>query len=264
MKLLSSILALGLITSLAHADLGWGWGLRVSLARGLACKSKPCTSSASAPDKPGGKKIALTFDDGPSAVFTPQVLDILKKHGVKATFFLLGKNVASNKALIRRALDEGHVVGSHSWDHPSFWTLTRDQVDHQILDTEKALNDVGVKPEFFRFPFGNSNQYALDLLKSRGYKVVGWNIDSCDWGFSKAGVLAADTNKNCSGMNVQVTEAHPYLLKQLTSRNGGIVLMHDVQKVTAENLDQLLTELENDSYEFVQINNAEVFPLLNQ
>lgn len=247
-----------------HAQAGWAWDLKVAFARGIGCGTSKCTSATQAPDKVTPKKVAFTFDDGPSATLTPKVLEILKKHSVKATFFILGKNVASNSALIRRMVDEGHIVASHSWNHPSFWKLNETNSSTEINTTHQAFLDIGLDVQYFRYPNGNSTEYADSVLKNKGYKVVGWNVDTCDWGFNKAGVLSGDNNKICNGSTAVVKDAKSYLLDKITSRGGGIILMHDVQKVTVDNLDYILTELKDMDYEFVNVDDARTFPLLNQ
>ncbi|GAA3686611.1 peptidoglycan/xylan/chitin deacetylase (PgdA/CDA1 family) [Yimella lutea] len=98
--------------------------------------------------------VALTFDDGPSAL-TPQVLRVLAKHNVKATFFMQGSHVAANPALARRVAREGHTIGNHSYSHPNFTSLTPEQADTEITSTNAVIQSVtGVKPVLFRYPFG--------------------------------------------------------------------------------------------------------------
>lgn len=266
----SSLKHLGLLftTSLLfslQANAGW-WEIKVAFAKSVGCKTNDCSShgSSAAPDKLPTKKIALTFDDGPSAEQTPRVLQILAKHNIKATFFVLGKNVANNKALLRKMVEQGHVVGSHSWSHPNFWKLSERQTSDEILSTERALGEVGIKPVYFRFPNGNSTGYAMNLLEQRHYTVTGWNVDTCDWGFSSSGVLSAQNNKICNGVERSVSDVKRYLLEKITRRGNGIILLHDVQKTTVDNLDSILTTLENDGYEFYQVDDRSVFPLLNQ
>ncbi len=243
---------------------GYASGIHLWFSQNVGCHVKPCNYSVAPPDKITSKKIALTFDDGPSAETTPAILDVLDKHHIKATFFVLGKNVAGNEALLQRMKSRGHIIGAHSWNHPSFWSLNKEEIDQQIMKTESALAAIGIYPKFFRFPYGNSNEYAQALLRKLGYKVVGWNVDTCDWGFNKSGVLSSQNNKICNGSTATVTDALPYLFNKATARQGGIILMHDVHEVTARNLDHLLTELEYQGYDFVQVDDPAVFPLLNQ
>lgn len=263
MKLHFSILATSLVLS-SFVQAGWFWDLKVTLRSGIGCASKPCTQSYKTPDKVTHKKISLTFDDGPSSSLTPKILEILDRHEIKATFFVLGKNVKGNEKLLKSMVEQGHIIASHTWSHPSVWATNAQTVKAEIENTEKALTKIGIKPVFFRFPNGNSTEYSTKLLKSKGYKIVGWDVDTCDWGFNTDGVLPAGTNQICNGVNADVNDAQSYLLKRITSRNGGIILMHDTQKTTADNLDAVITDLKYQGYEFVLINDQEVFPLLNQ
>jgi peptidoglycan-N-acetylglucosamine deacetylase len=259
---LSFLTSFFMVSSSFAGLIPWDW--RVAFSKNIGCKVKPCTGSYSSPDAPSGKKIALTFDDGPSSIYTPQILEILDKHRAKATFFILGKNIEGNQDLIREIYRKGHLIGNHSWNHPSFWSLNKNEIDVQVWKTDRALFNIGVRSEYFRFPNGNSNQYTLDMLKSKGYKVVGWNVDTCDWGFNKDGVLPASSNKICNGVSATVNNAPEYLLQKVTSKGGGIILMHDVQKITASNLDWLMTQLEQQGFEFVLLDDKRVFPLLNE
>jgi peptidoglycan-N-acetylglucosamine deacetylase len=268
MKLFSLVSILVFVSALLNsipAHAGW-WEIKVAFAKSIGCKTSKCTShgSTAAPDKLEKKKIALTFDDGPDSQLTPRVLEILQKHNIKATFFVLGKNVAANKDLLKQMVAQGHVIGSHSWSHPNFWELNERDTSEELLSTEKALGEIGVKPVYFRFPNGNSTGYALNVLEKRKYIVTGWNVDTCDWGFSSAGVLSAQNNKICNGVEKSVSNVRKYLFEKITRRGSGIILLHDVQKTTVDNLDSILTELQNEQYEFYQINDQQMFPHLNQ
>lgn len=104
----ASFLAGTFLNLSANAFIPWEW--RVGFAKGLGCQTKPCNTSTQVADKVENGKIALTFDDGPSSQNTPLVLDILARHNVKATFFVLGKNIQGNEKLIKRMVQEGHLV----------------------------------------------------------------------------------------------------------------------------------------------------------
>lgn len=237
---------------------------RLQIVKSWFCKTSGCSDNSKAPDAVQFKKIALTFDDGPNPETTPKILAVLKKHNIKATFFVLGKNVESNHSLLRKIVSDGHIVGSHSWNHPSFWKLTSNEISHQINDTENALLEAGIRPRYFRYPHGNSTSVANGLLRAKRYKVVGWHVDTCDWGFNENGVLSAANNQICNGSEKTVTNAFGYLLGKIQSRKGGIVLMHDTMAITARYLDRILENLEAQGYEFVTLDNTDVFPLLNQ
>ncbi|EAF5923950.1 polysaccharide deacetylase family protein [Listeria monocytogenes] len=191
-------------------------------------------SSVKVPEVPKAKtnkRIALTFDDGPSASVTPGVLDTLKRYDVKATFFVLGSSVVQNPGLVKRELDEGHQVGSHSWDHPQLTKLSKQEVYNQILQTQKVVFDqTGYFPTTMRPPYGAVNKEVAEEI---GLPIIQWSVDTEDWRNKNAGVV---TQKVLAG-----------------ATDGAIVLMHDIHKTTAASLDETLKQLKSQGYEFVTI-----------
>lgn len=131
---------------------------------------------------PEVKQIALTFDDVPDPRFTPKVLDILRKQGVKATFFVVGSRANKHPALLRRIHEEGHLVGNHSYSHPQFKNKSVKQFQNEILRTERIIQKtIGYRPKFIRPPYGEINEEQLKWSKLYQYKIVNWNVDSLDW-----------------------------------------------------------------------------------
>ncbi|KAI9291968.1 glycoside hydrolase/deacetylase, partial [Neoconidiobolus thromboides FSU 785] len=129
--------------------------------------------------KPG--VVALTFDDGPHDN-TPQILDVLSKKGVKATFFFIGSNVAGKEAIVKRAYDEGHQIASHTWSHPGLPELSADGIKEEMQKTEDALEKAfGKKVRYMRNPRLEENQVAMDTLNGMDYVQVGVNLDTNDW-----------------------------------------------------------------------------------
>ncbi len=128
------------------------------------------------------KKLALTFDDGPS-VLTDMLLDLLGELGVKATFFWLGRNIKEFEAVTRRACAQGHTFGNHSFDHADFTTIGADQVlREQIRETQRIYRDtLGTEPSLVRPPFGRITDELIGVLKGMGMKIVFWSVDSGDW-----------------------------------------------------------------------------------
>lgn len=131
---------------------------------------------------PVKKQIALTFDDGPHATSTPQVLDILKANDIKAAFFLKGKNIAGHEAIIRRMTAEGHIPGNHSFSHRNtFGFYTTSRVMDELKRTEDLVEKVtGKKMKLFRPPFGVTNPNIARAARLLDYTVVGWSIRSLD------------------------------------------------------------------------------------
>jgi peptidoglycan/xylan/chitin deacetylase (PgdA/CDA1 family) len=128
------------------------------------------------------RKVALTFDDVPDPRYTPQVLDVLKKKNVTATFFAVGTRSLKHPDLLRRIQREGHDVGNHSYSHPDFSKLPLDEVKRQITRAETIIsNIIGYKPKLVRPPYGEIIPEQLEWAKQQGYTVVNWDVDSQDW-----------------------------------------------------------------------------------
>lgn len=123
--------------------------------------------------------VALTFDDGPHAEFTPRLLDILERYQARATFFMLGEAAQQQPELVRRVAEAGHTIGNHSWDHPSFPLITSHERRAQIRACERALAPYGQR--LFRPPCGQQSVAScLDALRL-GYKVITWDLEVGDW-----------------------------------------------------------------------------------
>ena len=157
---------------------------------------------------PGGpRQVALTFDDGPSVPYTGQVLDILRKNRVRATFFLCGENAARYPDLVRRIKAEGHEIGNHTYSHPYLYLMGRARIADEIDRTQDVLQRIsGRRPRLFRPPFGVRWFSLWPLLRERGMTMVLWSI----WG------------RDCRPGASDIAQA---TLAQL--RPGGIILLHD-------------------------------------
>ncbi len=126
--------------------------------------------------------VSLTFDDGPDTAITPGVLDILKQHDIKGSFFFMGGRIDLNPQIVRRAYDEGHLILNHSWNHPDFTKEDPAEVRKQIVRTEDRIKGIiGMKPTFVRPPYGAVDERVLPAFTGTGNKAVIWSIDSMDW-----------------------------------------------------------------------------------
>ncbi len=126
--------------------------------------------------------IALTFDDGPHPIYTPQILDILKKHGVKGCFFMMGKHVEAHPDIVKRMNEEGHELGSHGYSHRMMPLLSADALKDEIEKTDDAIKKItGERASYFRPPYGFYNEAVRREALSRGYAFVLWNVSSKDW-----------------------------------------------------------------------------------
>jgi polysaccharide deacetylase family sporulation protein PdaB len=183
------------------------------------------------------KLIALTFDDGPNPVTTPQILDLLKKYDAKVTFFVLGKQVDRFPDVVKRETKEGHEVANHTYNHICFnKNIRSDVITKEILRAEKSIQAVtGKKSPWFRPPQGHYNDLVVHSVKKNGYTVVmwSWHQDTKDW--SSPGV-------------------HRIVNKVLrNARNGDIVLFHDYSTQTVEALKKILPELKKRGFRMVTI-----------
>ena len=126
--------------------------------------------------------VALTFDDGPDPVFTPLVLDQLGRHGVRATFFLVGHRVAAHPDIVRRVLSEGHAVGSHTWSHPEPGALTWPRLWRDVVTGRRALDDVvGHRTSLFRPPLGHLDHATTTAVRLARLQPWLWTTDPRDW-----------------------------------------------------------------------------------
>ena len=188
------------------------------------------------------REVVLTFDDGPLPGTTERVLDALRRECARASFFLLGRNVAAHPALARREMAEGHTVGHHTYAHPllSRMSLPRAEaeIDRGFAAVDLALyGDAGKAPRtpFFRFPGFASNAALLELLKRRGIVVFGADLWASDW------------NRMSKAQELQL------VMSRLAKANGGIVLLHDTQPHTAAMVPDLLRALKRQNYRLVHV-----------
>src|SRR5438128_9029551 len=130
-----------------------------------------------------GPYVAMTFDDGPSAKLTPKLLDLLAAHHIKATFFLIGQNVAQKPDIVAREVGEGHEIANHSWSHPNLAKMSDDGVRDQLHKTEDAIRSAsGNRLTLLRPPYGSITARQKKWINQEfGYKIVLWDVDPLDW-----------------------------------------------------------------------------------
>jgi peptidoglycan/xylan/chitin deacetylase (PgdA/CDA1 family) len=182
-------------------------------------------------------EIALTFDDGPNPFYTPQVLAILQQYGVKATFFDVGYPVKDYPNIALQEHNQGNIVGNHSWSHPVLTYLSAQAILSQLISTTNIIQaTIGVRPTFFRSPYGSTNNTVLAQARNLHYTTVLWDGSAEDW--------------NLPGVNVIVSRTLYY------ARNGAILLLHDgggnrAQTVAA--LPIIIATLKSRGFKFVTI-----------
>ncbi len=142
-----------------------------------------------APARPG--ELALTFDDGPNPAWTPQLLELLAKHNVKATFFLVGRYAEAEPVLTRHIADAGHTVGNHSWSHPNLALTAPARVRDELSRTKSTIEQLtGKRVRHFRPPFGARRPDALRTARQLGMIPVMWNAMTNDWSEPSADRIA--------------------------------------------------------------------------
>ncbi|MFF6785318.1 polysaccharide deacetylase family protein [Streptomyces sp. NPDC012510] len=143
-----------------------------------------------------GRKMVLTFDDGPDPRFTPDILDILRDHDVRAMFFVCGEMAVQHKDLLRRMAHDGHVVGNHTWSHPLLTTLSRSRIHTEMARTSEIIEKVhGEPPLWFRAPYGVWNRAAFRFGAELDMEPLGWTLDTLDWRTPGAGAIAERVEK---------------------------------------------------------------------
>ncbi|MBU3112434.1 delta-lactam-biosynthetic de-N-acetylase [Clostridium lacusfryxellense] len=180
------------------------------------------------------KVLYLTFDEGYEAGYTTPILDILKKHNVKAAFFVVKPYITSSPDLIKRMVAEGHLVCNHSNHHPSMASIQDEaKFSKELSDVEEAFENVTHQKiaKYFRPPMGKYSELSLYYTKNLGYKTIFWSFAYMDW--------LKDNQPS-----------HETAKKKIMQRthNGGIMLLHAVSKTNAEILDDVITEWENQGY----------------
>lgn len=177
-------------------------------------------------------KIALiTIDDAPAGASTGKILDILDKYGAKAIWFVNGYYADKHRELLKEIHERGHLIGNHTWWHKNLKTLTPEETRKEILSLNELIEEVtGVRPVYFRPPFGVNSEAARQVLKEEKMQAMNWTWGSLDWELKTAEAI----EKNV------VDHIH----------NGANILFHD-KEITAEALDGILKQLKGMGYQFV-------------
>jgi peptidoglycan/xylan/chitin deacetylase (PgdA/CDA1 family) len=179
--------------------------------------------------------IAITFDDGPHPQLTPKLLDLLKERGIKATFYVIGKNVEAYPEIAKRIVDEGHEIGNHTWNHPALSKLGAAKVKSEMdRTTEIIVKTTGVTPATMRPPYGATNATLNKRLDEEfGMKVIMWSVDPQDWKYRNADRVASQLIEN--------------------TKSGGILLAHDIHASTVAAMPRTLDTLTSKGFKFVTV-----------
>lgn len=177
------------------------------------------------------KKVAITFDDGPNADYTEELLKGLKERGVCATFFLLGTEIEKYPELVKQIHEGGHLIGTHSYQHVNLCNLTDEAAIEQVVKTNTLVKEItGESPLFIRPPFGC---WKKDLDYETMMIEVLWDVDPLDWCTNNTSVIVERVLKNV--------------------KDGDIILLHDASKSSVDAALQIIDQLQKEGYLFVTV-----------
>jgi len=179
-------------------------------------------------------KVAITFDDGPAEKHTNEILDILKKNNVPATFFCIGSRVKNHPELAKRITGEGHLIANHSYSHsPVIDLFPESKLYHELRDTnDEIIKATGLKPALFRPPYGVTTPPLAGAVKKNGMKTVGWTLRSLDTIAKSEEQLTDKIKKKIKG--------------------GDIILLHDTRQVTVRSLQKIIDIIREKGFEPVR------------
>jgi peptidoglycan-N-acetylglucosamine deacetylase len=191
---------------------------------------------------PGSKQIALTYDDGPNDPHTLRLLDVLAKHNVRATFFMIGRYVQQRPEIARAVAQAGHIIGNHTFTHPLLTVKSSANTRAELVDCQKALQDaVGEHSNLFRPPFGGRRPATLNIARDLGLQTIMWNVTGYDWNAPPA------------------TQIEKKVAQQ--ARGGDVILLHDGghrgmgadRSQTVLATENLIRQYIEQGYEFVTV-----------
>ncbi len=190
----------------------------------------------------GSPYIALTYDDGPNDPWTLRLLEVLDRHSVRATFFVLGKFVQQKPEIARALASAGHGIGNHSWDHPRLIFATNAELRRQVEQTQSAIFDAcGVTPSLFRPPYGGRRPGTLSAVRKLGVEPIMWNVTCYDWKPTSADRVLAHARRQIHGGDV-------LLMHDGDQRAMGADRSHTVQAT-----DRIVAQYKAEGLQFVTI-----------
>jgi peptidoglycan-N-acetylglucosamine deacetylase len=190
----------------------------------------------------GSRQIAFTYDDGPNDPHTQRLLEVLAKHNVHATFFLIGRYVQQRPEIAREIVNAGHVVGNHTFTHPLLTFKREAEIKQQLSRCRAALQDaIGQHSNLFRPPFGGRRPGVLRIARALGLEPVMWNVTGYDWNAPPAAVIERKVARQIRGGDV------------ILLHDGGHKEMGADRSQTVIATDHLITRYKGEGYEFVKI-----------
>ncbi len=190
----------------------------------------------------GAKTLALTYDDGPNDPYTGRLLDVLARHEVKATFFMLGKFVEQRPKIARDVCLGGHVVGNHTFEHKNLIFASEDETRRQLERTQKAIEDYAcTKPVLFRPPWGARKPGTFAVARGLGLTPVMWRVTCYDWKATTPERVVAHAARQIGGGDV------------ILLHDGGYLAMGSDRSHTVKATDELIRRYKGEGYSFVTV-----------
>ncbi|MGC2369500.1 MAG: polysaccharide deacetylase family protein [Candidatus Sulfotelmatobacter sp.] len=188
------------------------------------------------------RKLALTYDDGPNDPHTLRLLEVLAKHNVQATFFLIGRYVQQRPDLAREITRAGHIVANHTFTHPLLTFKSASEIKHELVACQAALKDaIGDHSNLFRPPFGGRRPAVLRIARELSLEPIMWNVTGYDWNAPPAAAIERKVTSKIRGGDI------------ILLHDGGHKYMSADRSQTVIATDRLIARYENEGYEFVTI-----------
>jgi peptidoglycan/xylan/chitin deacetylase (PgdA/CDA1 family) len=190
----------------------------------------------------GTKQLALTYDDGPNDPHTLRLVEVLAKHNVRATFFLIGRCAQQRPEIVREVVKAGHVIGNHTFTHPLLTFKTAAEVRKELSDCRSAIQDaVGKHSSLFRPPFGGRRPAVLRIARELDLEPIMWNVTGYDWSAPPAVVIEKKVSNQIRGGDV------------ILLHDGGHKQMGADRSQTVLATDHLITRCKSEGYDFLTI-----------
>jgi peptidoglycan/xylan/chitin deacetylase (PgdA/CDA1 family) len=190
----------------------------------------------------GSRQLALTYDDGPNDPHTQRLLEVLARHNVHATFFLIGRYVQQRPDIVRELVKAGHVVGNHTFTHPLLTFKNSRELRLQFENCDRALTDaVGEHSSLFRPPFGGRRPAVLRMARQMGMEPIMWNVTGYDWNATSAEQVERKVASRVRGGNV------------ILLHDGGHLDFGADRSHTVTATDRLISRYKSEGYEFVTV-----------
>jgi peptidoglycan/xylan/chitin deacetylase (PgdA/CDA1 family) len=234
MKYNPHMLALALTGAATAAAVAAGYQ---SMARTAQWYGETFTGLAS-----GSRQIALTYDDGPNDPHTQRLLEVLAKHNVHATFFLIGRYIQQQPQIAREIVQAGHIVGNHTFTHPLLTFRSEAEIRQELQQCRSALQDaIGQHSNLFRPPFGGRRPAVLRVARELGLEPIMWNVTGYDWNAPPAALIEGKISNQIRGGNV------------ILLHDGGHKHLGADRSQTVIATDRLIPHYKTEGYEFVTV-----------